>query len=578
MFDLCYSKTRTYVLLGGYRLLINLHVKNLAIIDEIEIDFRKHLNIMTGETGAGKSIIIGSINIALGGKVPQDFIRKGADYGLVELVFQVSEPGIQEVMERLELQMEDDLIILSRKIMRGRSVCKVNGETVPVSVVRELSRYLIDIHGQHEHQSLLYKTKHLSILDQFAKQELAPHKSKIGKLYSSYQVLMEELNTSDTSEEERLREISFLEYELNEIEAAQLKEGEEEELESRYRKMSNMSQIMEGLSNVYSITSSSSESVSSLIGRAARATAKVNDLDPAMESFSEQIETIDNFVNDLNLEILHYMNSLNYDEEEFKELEERLDTIRRIKAKYGNTVEKVMQYYNRAKTKLEKYQKFEEYQMELQGKLKAVEEQLEEHCQKVSDIRQKHAKHLSKNIYNALIDLNFLDVQFDIIFKKMDHYTNNGFDDVEFYISTNPGEDLKPLGKVASGGELSRVMLAIKSVLADNDMVETLIFDEIDVGVSGRTAQKVSERLSFISQKHQVICITHLPQITAMADSHYIIEKKVKGTATVTNIRQLEQEDSVRELARILGGAVITDTVIQSAKEMKELAEKSKNY
>lgn len=559
-------------------MLINLHVKNLAIIDEIEIDFRKHLNILTGETGAGKSIIIGSINIALGGKVPQDFIRKGADYGLVELVFQVTEPGIEEVMQRLDLQMEENQIILSRKIMRNRSVCKINGEIVPVSVIRELSGYLIDIHGQHEHQSLLYKTKHLSILDHFAKQELAPHKGKIGKLYSSYQAIREELNTSDTSEEERLREISFLEYEINEIDAAQLKDGEEEELESCYRKMANMSQIMEGLSNVYALTSSSSESVSSLIGRAARATAKVNSLDPAMDSFSQQIEAIDNYVNDLNLELYHYMNSLNYDEEEFKQMEERLDTIRRMKAKYGNTYEKVMQYYERANTKLQKYQKFEEYQAELEAKLKAIEEELEEHCQKISIIRKNCAKQLSKKIYQALVDLNFLDVQFEIMFKKMDHYTNNGFDDVEFYISTNPGEDLKPLGKVASGGELSRVMLAIKSVLADNDMVDTLIFDEIDVGVSGRTAQKVSERLAFISQKHQVICITHLPQITAMADAHYIIEKKVKDTSTVTNIRHLELEDSIRELARILGGAVITDTVIQSAKEMKELAEKSKNY
>lgn len=565
-------------MLGGYNLLVNLHVKNLAIIDEIEIDFAKHLNILTGETGAGKSIIIGSINIALGGKIPHDIIRKGADYGLVELVFQVEDPTIEEIMRTYDLQIEEGQIILSRKIMRGRSVCKINGETVPISVVKELSGHLIDIHGQHEHQSLLYKTKHLSILDQFAKQDLSAWKSKVHKLYVSYQAILEELNSSDTSEEQRLREISFLEYEMNEIEAAQLKEGEEDDLEAQYRTMANMGEIMEGLSSVYELTSSSQESISSLIGRAARTVAKISDLDSKMEGLSEQIETIDNFVNDLNIELYNYMSHMNYDEEEFKRIEERLDTIRRLKAKYGNTVEKVMEYYDNAKTKLEKYQKFEEYQAELRIKLNQVERELNECCQQISNIRKSYAEELSDKIYHALVDLNFLDVQFQIQFQKMDHFTNNGFDDVEFYISTNPGEDLKPLGKVASGGELSRIMLAIKSVLADNDMIGTLIFDEIDVGVSGRTAQKVSERLSFISKKHQVICITHLPQITAMADAHYMIEKNMKGESTVTNIRQLEIEDSIRELARILGGARITEKVMESAKEMKELASKSKNY
>ena len=559
-------------------MLVNLHVKNLAIIDEIEIDFAKHLNILTGETGAGKSIIIGSINIALGGKIPHDIIRKGADYGLVELVFQVEDPTIEEIMRTYDLQIEEGQIILSRKIMRGRSVCKINGETVPISVIKELSGHLIDIHGQHEHQSLLYKTKHLSILDQFAKQDLSAWKSKVHKLYASYQAILEELNSSDTSEEQRLREISFLEYEMNEIEAAQLKEGEEDDLDAQYRTMANMGEIMEGLSSVYGITSSSQESISSLIGRAARTVAKISDLDSKMEGLSEQIETIDNFVNDLNMELYNYMSHMNYDEEEFKRIEERLDTIRRLKAKYGNTVEKVMEYYDNAKAKLEKYQKFEEYQAELRIKLNQVERELNECCQQISNIRKSYAEDLSDKIYHALVDLNFLDVQFQIQFQKMDHFTNNGFDDVEFYISTNPGEDLKPLGKVASGGELSRVMLAIKSVLADNDMIGTLIFDEIDVGVSGRTAQKVSERLSLISKKHQVICITHLPQITAMADAHYMIEKNMKGESTVTNIRQLEIEDSIRELARILGGARITEKVMESAKEMKELASKSKNY
>ncbi len=559
-------------------MLANLHVKNLAIIDEIEIDFTKHLNILTGETGAGKSIIIGSINIALGSKVPADIIRHGADYGLVELVFQTEETQVIDKLRELDLPYEDGQVILSRKLMRGRSVCKINGETVPVSVVRELSGYLIDIHGQHEHQSLLYKTKHLAILDRYAKTEIEDLKSRISKLYSEYRGIQEELSASGISLEERLREVSFLEYEINEIEAANLRIGEEEELDEQFKKLSNVNMLMEGLSCVYHFMSSCEDSASSQIGRAARSMSKLSGIDSSVDGFAQQLENIDSLLTDLNIEIKDYMNELNFDEDAMKDMEERLDLIHRLKAKYGNSIEKIMEYYEKSKLKLEKYSKFEEYQSQLKEKLELIENQLEENCSRLSDIRKKNATSLSKDIYHALIELNFLDVKFDIVFQKIDHFTPNGYDDVEFHISTNPGEALKPLGKVASGGELSRVMLAIKSVLADNDVIGTLIFDEIDVGVSGRTAQKVSERLSFISKKHQVICITHLPQIAAMADAHFVIEKGIKGSNTVTSIRKLELKESVKELARILGGAVITETVIKSAREMKELAAKTKNY
>lgn len=560
-------------------MLINLHVKDLAIIDEIEVDFTKHLNILSGETGAGKSIIIGSINIALGGKVPADIIRKGSEYGLVELVFQIEDPAIVDRVKELDLPIEEDgQIILSRKIMRGRSVCKVNGETVPVSVVRELSGYLIDIHGQHEHQSLLYKTKHLAILDHFAKNELEHWKAKVVKGYQEYQKIKEQLSGTNTSAEDRIREMSFLEYEMNEIEAAQLKKGEEEELDVRYRKLCNMETIIENLSGFYQIMSGSSDSVSVQLGRAAKFASKASEADEEVRDFQNQLEDIDCLVSDLNRELHSFISGLNYDEQELREIEERLDLIHRLKAKYGNSIESIFEYYEKAKEKYENFQKFEEYKAELEEKLNKCIAELDRNCEQMSKIRKKHAKHLAEEIYQALIELNFLNVQFEIRFEKIDGYTSNGYDSVEFYISTNPGEDLKPLGKVASGGELSRVMLAIKSVLADNDVIDTLIFDEIDVGVSGRTAQKVSERLSFIANKHQVMCITHLPQIAAMADAHYIIEKTAKENVTTTSIRLLKEEESIHELARILGGAIITDTVLQSAKEMKELASKTKIY
>ncbi|SFR67357.1 DNA repair protein RecN [Anaeromicropila populeti] len=558
-------------------MLTNLHVKNLAIIEEIEVDFTQRLNILTGETGAGKSIIIGSINIALGGKVPSDIIRKGADYALIELVFQVEQESLTSKLIELDLPLEDGQIILSRKIMRGRSVSKINGETVPTAVLKEVGGFLIDIHGQHEHQSLLYKNKHLEILDYYAKSELKDWKEKCDILYKQYRDLRSEFEKSNTSEEERKREISFLEYEINEIEAAQLRLGEEEELDLRHKKLSNMEAIVEGVSNIYQITAESNRSISQELNRVVKIVNKLSELDSDMVGFQTQISDIDSLLSDFNRELHNYIVDLNYDGQEFGQVEERLNLIHRLKSKYGNSLEKINEYYKKAKDKLKTYQEFEQYQEELLCKLKKSEEKMENCCKAISKIRKKNAKELFDKIYQALLELNFLDVNFSIEFKQLEYFTGNGYDEIEFCISTNPGEDMKPLGKIASGGELSRIMLAIKSVLADNDQVGALIFDEIDVGVSGRTAQKVSEKLAEISRKRQVICITHLSQIAAMADTHYIIEKSSENLHTTTTIRRLEQMEEIMELARLLGGVKITDTVIDNAKEMKELASVTKN-
>lgn len=557
-------------------MLVNLHVKNLAIIDEVDVDFSEHLNILSGETGAGKSIIIGSINIALGGKVSADIVRKGAEYALIELTFQLEEENSIQKIRELDIPIEEDgQLILSRRIKNGRSLSKANGESITTAVMKEIAGIVIDIHGQHEHQSLLYKRKHLEIVDRYGGKAIAEQKSKVASNYKDYLFYKNKLEESVIPEEERLREISFMDYEINEIEAADLKQGEEEELTARHKKLSNANLIAEGLSGVYNMTSSEEVSASDLIGRAARQISRLHELDEDLDGLEGQLTEIEELLNDFNRDLGRYIEELQFNPEEYQQVDERLRLIHNIKAKYGNTTEEIQQHYEELLVKLKQYEEYEQFIEQLKDNFETSKKKLQSSSEKLSVLRKKASQELEQEILTALVDLNFLEVRFKINNQKLEQYTSNGMDDVEFMISTNPGEEMKPLSKVASGGELSRIMLAIKSVLAEKDSVDTLIFDEIDTGISGRTAQKVSEKLSEISKTHQVISITHLPQIASMADEHFIIEKKTDGKRTVTKINLLSEEDSILELARMLGGVEITDAVIASAREMKELAKRN---
>ena len=553
-------------------MLQNLHVKNLALIDEAEVDFSEGLNILSGETGAGKSIIIGSINLALGEKVQKEMLRENTESSLVELIFRVSNEKQQRLLRELDVDPEDDTVILSRKIVNGRGVAKVNGESVPASKMKEIAALLIDIHGQHEHQSLLSKKKHLEILDDYAKDELAGPKEKLAAVYREYRSLENELKNADVNEEERLREISFLEYEISEIEEANLSEGEDEALEADYKRFVNGKKIMEALNAAHHCTGEGEQAASDLTGRALREMSAVSSYDERIKTLEQQLLEIDNLLNDFNRELADYIEDTDFDEENFYHIEKRLDEINHLKSKYGTSIPDIHNALNEKKQRLERLVDYDTYLGQLKENLCKTEKTLTTVSQKVSQIRQKHAKILVKEVTEALRDLNFLDVIFEMKFERMETYGANGFDDAEFMISTNPGEPVKPLGKVASGGELSRIMLAIKTVLADQDAVETLIFDEIDSGISGRTAQMVSEKMNVLGKKHQIICITHLPQIAAMADAHYLIQKSVKKQMTVSSIRRLNDDESVEELSRMLGGVEITETVRKSAREMKKLA------
>ncbi len=563
-------------------MLLNLHVKNLAIIDEIEVEFSEGLNVLTGETGAGKSIIIGSINIALGGKVSKDIIRTGTEFALVELTFLAEDSEQINSLEKLGITLEEDVVVISRKITKCRTINRVNGETVSVSLLKSIADILIDIHGQNEQQSLLYKNKHMEIVDRYAAEKMCGRDMEFSEMYRQYKDMLVKYSEKEMSEEERLREVSFIRYELEQIEQAHLVKGEEEKLQERYRYLSNANEIKSGINEVYSLVEDSygdSQSVSQMLGRSSHILAKISGYDERLKELARQIADIDELIMDFNRDLQEYASDMDENGEEFAEVETRLDLVRTIKSKYGATTELVENYAKDLENKLEKYEAYEEYRANLEKKIEIYKIKLEKLGESISKVRKKCSAELEKRITDALIDLNFLQVKFEIAVRELDEFSSKGKDEVEFMISTNPGEDLKPIGQAASGGELSRIMLAIKAVLAEHDSIGTLIFDEIDVGISGRTAQKVAEKMAFIGHSHQVICISHLAQIAAMADHNYLIEKNNSLNKTSTVIRQLEGDEIVEEIARILGGAKITDAVLESAREMKQLADIEKiNY
>ena len=552
-------------------MLLELHVKNLALIEKADVEFGEGLNILTGETGAGKSIIIGSVTMALGGKAPKGSIRPGADYAYIELVFSVTGEEKRKALRELDVEpTEDGLVIISRKLTSARSISRINDETVTMARLSQITGLLLDIHGQHEHQSLLYKSKHLEILDAYVKAATQPVKQTIADRYRIYRSLEEKLRGFDLDAESRIREADFLRFEIEEIEASALKEGEEEELTSVYRRYSHSRRIAECLGAAYEAVEGE------WLARALKEVEQASEYDESLGGVRDQLYDADSILRDAGREMSAYLDSMEMDEETFRKTEERLDLIHNLQAKYGPTVEAIFQKLEQKKKRLEELEDYDAHKKRMEQELEECRNGLEKLCTQLTGIRKKASRTLVKKIRQGLVDLNFLDVEFDMEFEKLDHFTPSGWDGAQFLISTNPGQPMRPLKDVASGGELSRIMLAIKTVLADSDDIPTLIFDEIDTGISGRTAQKVSEKLMLIARSHQVICITHLPQIAAMADSHFEIAKSASQGRTITTIRLLDRQASVEELARLLGGARITEAVLKNAGEMKELADRTK--
>ena len=559
-------------------MLESLHVKNLALIDEQEVLFHEGMNILTGETGAGKSIIIGSINLALGARADKDYIRTGADYALVELSFSLNEQQCALVRE-MELPIEDgNTLLLQRKIMPGKSTCRVGGETISATQLKKLAPCLLDLYGQHEHQSLLKPAAYRKMLDDYIGEKAKKQKVMLKSLIAEYRKTAEEMEAQTADEKERAGRMRLLEFEAAEIEAAALEPAEDEQVEKKYRRLVNSKKIKEIVYLVHGLTGYDEEgSAGSAVGHALRELKGIGSADEEALPLIAQLTDIDDLLNDFNRSMADYRDSLEFDEEEFVSLEERLNVINHLKSKYGGSVDVIFASLEERQEELEKLANFEAYMEQLKDRAQKQKEEILSLCGSLSLLRQKAAKPLSKKLREAMEDLNFKDVRFEIaVTPKDEDFTADGYDQIEFLISTNPGESLRPLWQIASGGELSRIMLAFKTVFADKDETDTLIFDEIDTGISGKTAWEVAKKLGRLSKDHQIICITHLAQIAAMADGHFLIEKSVRKERTTTSIRALAKEESLNELARLLGSGEMTKAVLENAKEMKENAKNVK--
>ena len=556
-------------------MLIHLHVKNLALIEEAEVSFGPGLNILTGETGAGKSILLGSMQLILGSKISRNMIRDTDTYALVELLFEVENEKALKDLRAMDIEPEEGQVLLSRKITGGRSVSKINGETCTVSQMKAAAACLLDIHGQHEHQSLLYRDKQLEILDSFSQDTIRPLAEKTAEAYHALRDSRKTLEELNMNQEDRAREMAFLEYEIQEIEQAALTPGEDEELEKKYRKLSNSRRMMETLQQVALLTGYE-QGASGETGEAVRELSKILQYDEELQDTCDLLMQADSLLSDFGRELSSYMDDLVFDEETWYQTEKRLDLVNSLKSRFGQSIPEILAYRDRQAEKYDLLKDLEKHLAQAERKAAEAAKAYSAAAKELSEERRKAAGELEKQVIRSLTDLNFLDVRFAIRFDEKKE-SANGTDDVEYEISTNPGESIRPLGEIVSGGELSRIMLALKTILADRDQIGTLIFDEIDTGISGRTAQKVSEKMAAIAEHRQVICITHLPQIAAMADQHFEIEKhgdEVNGTET--QIHLLNEEDSVRELARLLGGAAITPAVLQNAREMRMLAREKK--
>ena len=497
---------------------------------------------------------------------------------MVELIFQVDQEKQREQIRALDLPMEEDgIVILQRKIMPARSVFKVCGEAVSANVLKELAPILLDIYGQHDYQTLLQDRKHLEILDSFGGKELAEQKNLLKDEYNQYLELKKLYDTPELLPEQRERELSFARFEADEIEKANLKAGELEELENLLRKMENSGRVKEGLGRIMLLMKEEDSSCENTLTRALREMSNLAALEPDMEEYEERMSELDSLLRDLTRDLNAYLETDDFDEREFSRIQERVDLINHLQIKYGKTIEKVLEYAKERKDYIYRLENAAEESERIAKQMEEKQEFIRKYAGKISELRKKAAVKFEKEMVDALCDLNFMQADFKVLVDETDTVHVNGQDKVVFMISTNPGEQLRALSAVASGGELSRIMLALKAISAKRDDIGTLIFDEIDSGISGKTAWKVSEKLGILAKHHQVICITHLPQIAAMADVHFCIEKHEQDGKTVTGIEELDEDGSLNEIARLLGGEVITDTVLENAKELKKQAENTKN-
>ncbi|KAA5807643.1 DNA repair protein RecN [Thermoanaerobacterium thermosaccharolyticum] len=565
-------------------MILALSIKNIALIEEAEIKFEDGLNILTGETGAGKSIVIDSMMLLLGGRANKDIIRNGTQKATVEGIFLINSHRdlIHNILDEAGIEYEeDDTLIISRDITEnGRNYCRVNGRIVSLSFLNKLGTYLVDILGQHEHQFLLDNSKHMSILDNFQDKDFFRIKNLIKDLLEKYNSLNNKLKEFNLDDKEKISRIDLLKYQINEIESANIKPGEEDDLIEKRNILMNSEKLFNYMNESYSLLYKGIGDNASIIDTLSTVLKNLDTsfrIDKKLEKLKDMVESVLYTLEDCSLQIRDYVENIDFNADNLNEIEKRLDLLNNLKRKYGRTIEEIIKYKEEKNDELLKLlnaekeiNKINEEKEKIMAKIKKLSDELHLKRRNVADF-------LEKKISTVLSELNMPNTIFKVDIRKKDVPNENGMDDVEFLISTNIGEPLKPLEKIASGGELSRIMLALKTILADFDGISTLIFDEVDTGISGKAAQAVAEKIALISRNHQVICVTHLPQITSMADAHYKITKEVNKDKTYIKIEKLNYEGKIKELSRIISGSIMTDTTYNHSKELIDLAQKYKN-
>lgn len=549
-------------------MLTNISIKNVAVIDSLSVDFHKGVTALTGETGAGKSIIIDSINLILGDRANREVVRYGSEKAVVQAVFDVP-ATIRGILEENDIEPEDGQLIITRTLTSdGKSAARINGMAVTLGVLREIADRLINIHGQHDNQALLTPAKHIGFLDAYAfsTDKLDLYKSTLREKRG----VEKKLAALKMDEREKMQRIDLLDYQVNEIKKAGLTRGEEDDLKEQRDIYANAEHITSAIGEAYGNLYAGDEVQSAYDGVsiAVNALSEISGLNPRLQELYETLSGVMYTIEDAAHELKEFGDGIDYDEQELNDIEERLDLISRLKRKYGGTVDDILKYLEAAERELNDIRLSDEKTAELTAELEKITEKLNEEGRALSDIRKQAAAKLEAEIEGALHELNMEKARFCVSVDMTGEFYDNGMDKVEFLISTNPGEPLKPLVKIASGGELSRVMLAIKSILADTDEVETLIFDEIDTGVSGRAAVSIANKLRKIAKNKQVICITHLPQLTAAADNHYLIEKNTDGEMASTTLRELDEKGREEELARIIDGREVSELALSHARQM----------
>ena len=553
-------------------MLNQLSIRNVAVIDKLDINLHDGVSVLTGETGAGKSIIIDSINMILGDRANKELVRYGTDKAVVQAVFDAPKSVIN-VLEENDIDVEDETVIITRQVTKeGKSAARINGMVVTLNILREISDRLINIHGQHDNQALLTPIRHITFLDAYADNEEYINRYK--DILSKKREIEKKISSLEMDEQEKMQRIDLLEYQVTEIKKASLEKGEEDDLREQRDIYTNAEQITKSVNEAYMNLYEGDEIQSAYdgISIAVNEIFQISDLNPQLKSIYDTLNEIMYSLEDTAHEIKEFGETVEFDEQTLNEIEERLDLISRLKRKYGNSIEEILEYLKKAESELNDIKLSDERTNELKEELKNITKELKEKGNVLTQRRENAAKVLEENIEKSLHELNMEKSKFKVNIENDGTFYDNGMDKVEFLISTNPGEPLKPLVKIASGGELSRVMLAIKSILADSDGVDAMIFDEIDTGVSGKAAMSIAKKLAVIAKNKQVICITHLPQLTAMADNHYLIQKNTDGELASTTLKELDEEGRELELARIIDGGEVTELALSHAKQMLENA------